>query len=84
VIEQSAKLLANTSAKLTGVTGGSTMLMAYFQSNAAGIGALCTVITLIFYIFFQFLAHKKTNQVDKNLELIKILEEKLNNKLDKG
>lgn len=78
-----AKILAGGSAKLSGGTGISTMVMAYFQLNAAGIGALCTVVTLIFYIFFQFLAHKKTNQVDKNLERIKDLESILN-KLDKG
>jgi len=78
-----AKTLAGGSAKLSGSTGISTMVMAYFQVNAAGIGALCTVITLVCYIYFQWLAHKKNNAVDGNLKRIKVLEDKLN-KLDKG
>ncbi len=65
-----AKILAGSSAKLSGSTGISTMIMAYFQVNAAGIGALCTLITLIGYISFQWLAHTKTNQSIKNKEKI--------------
>ena len=67
---ESAKILAGSSAKLSGGTGISTMVMAYFQVNAAGIGALCTLITLVCYISFQYLAHKKTNQSIKNKEKI--------------
>ena len=78
-----AKILAGGSAKLSGSIGVSAVVMAYFQVNAAGIGALCSVITLIVYISFQLIAHKKTNQADKNKERIKSLEDKLN-KLNKG
>ena len=67
---ESAKILVGSCASLTGVTGISTMVMAYFQVNAAGIGALCTLITLVGYISFQYLAHKKTNQSIKNKEKI--------------
>ena len=56
---ESAKILAGSSAKLGGGMGISTMVMAYFQVNAAGIGALCTLITLACYIFFQRLSLKK-------------------------
>lgn len=63
---ESSKILAGGSAKLAGGTGISTMVMAYFQVNAAGIGAMCTVITLIAYLFFQWRADRKTKQSDKN------------------
>lgn len=78
-----AKTLAGGSAKLAGSTGVSTMVMAYFQANAAGIGALCTVITLISYLFFQWLAYKKTNQAEKNKEIIDDHSDKLAEILDK-
>ena len=86
---ETAKILAGGSAKLSGSTGISTMIMAYFQVNAAGIGALCTLITLVFYISFQWLAHKKTNQSNKNkekldahIESVRLLNEKMNEILD--
>lgn len=63
-----AKTLAGSCAGLSGSTGISTVVMAYLQSNAAGIGALCTIITLICYIFFQRLATKKATLSDKNKE----------------
>ncbi len=72
-----AKILAGGSAKLSVGTGTSTMVMAYFQANAAGIGALCTLVTLVFYILFQWLAHKKSVQADKNKEKIDSTDDKL-------
>ncbi len=93
-----AKILAGGSAKLSGSIGISTVVMDYFQVNAAGIGALCTLITLFCYIFFQWLTIKKTNKSDKNKEKIDDTSNKLEahiretrngissilNKLDKG
>lgn len=63
---ESVKILAGSSAKLGGGMGISTMVMAYFQVNAAGIGALCTLITLACYIFFQRLSLKKESLADVN------------------
>lgn len=63
---ESAKISAGFSAKLSGATGVSTMIMAYFQANAAGIGALCTFITLICFIFFKRLELKKSTLADEN------------------
>lgn len=74
---ETAKILAGGSAKLSGSTGVSTMVLAYFEVNAAGIGALCTLITLIFYLFFQLLAQRKINQSEKNKQKIDSNELKL-------
>lgn len=82
-----AKILAGSSAGLSVSGGISTAIMGYLHVNAAGIGALCTIITLFFYIFFQFIANKKLNQADKNLELIKELKKEISeisNKRIKG
>ncbi len=68
--------------------------MKYFQVNAAGIGALCTVISLIAYIYFQKLLNSKTKQDDEQKQKIEKLEssigniesaiKSISNKLDKG
>jgi len=66
---ETAKASTQITAKLTGVMGTSTFVMAWFQTNAAGVGAICTVITCIAYIYFQKALLKKDNkhkeEVDK-------------------
>lgn len=59
---ENAKLLAQGSGTLSGSTGVSTLVMAYFQANAAGIGAICTVITCLAYIYFENLSSKKDSR----------------------
>ncbi len=74
---ESAKILAGGSAKLSGGAGISTMVMAYFQVNAAGIGALCTLVTLVFYVYFQWLSNKKLTVADDNKHEIAQLKKQL-------
>lgn len=64
--EHAIKVLGTTSATLTGGGGISTVIMSYFQSNSAGIGALCTVCTLFVYIVSQYLGNKKNNESISN------------------
>lgn len=69
---ENVKLLAAGSGKMSGGLGVSTLVMAYFQANAAGIGAICTVITCLAYIYFENLSSKKDS---KDKEEIKKLTE---------
>lgn len=58
-------------------TGILTSLMAFFESNAAGIGAMCTVLFGLVYIVFQFLSYRKLTLADANQEEIAALKRQL-------
>ena len=62
---------------LAGSTGTVTSIMAYMRVEALGIGALCTIFTLVVYIFFQFLHYKKLSKADENKMKIDLILDKL-------
>jgi len=63
---ETVKALVDGTGPLAASTGIVTSVMGYLEAEALGIGALCTMITLVVYIFFQFLHHKKLGRADEN------------------
>lgn len=62
--------------KLSGGLGIGTSILAFFEVNALGIGALCTFLTFIVYAFFSILNHfKNDNSVKNKIEIEKLKEE---------
>tara|TARA_R110002020_G_scaffold467655_1_gene691370 strand:+ start:6318 stop:6572 length:255 start_codon:yes stop_codon:yes gene_type:complete len=73
---ETVKHFSDGAATLTGSLGLTTGLLKFLDHHAAGIGALCTIITLIVYITFQILSHRKLSKADENKKDIqKILDE---------
>ena len=79
--QEIAKTLAGGSAKLASGTGISTVILAWFGSNAAGIGAICTIITCVAYIYFGYTAAGRNNEKDRQAEENKTEIDKLKKQL---
>ena len=63
--------------KLSGTLGIGTSILAFFEVNAVGIGALCAFLTFIVYALFSFLNHRKNDTSKENkLRLDKLEEER--------
>jgi len=77
VKQDTAKALVDGAAISATGTGILTSVLAFFESNAAGIGAMCTVVFGIVYIIFQFMSYRKLTLSDTNQERIRILEDQL-------
>ena len=52
--------------KLSGGLGIGTSILAFFEVNAIGIGALCAFLTLIVYALFSLLNHLKNDTSKEN------------------
>lgn len=59
--------------KLSGTLGIGTSILAFFEVNAVGIGALCAFLTFIVYAIFSFLSHiRNDNSLENKQRLDKI------------
>jgi len=63
--------------KITASSGIFTMVLHFFSSYAAGIGAMCTVLTLIVYTVFNILSHIKSNESKENKVRLDYLEKEM-------
>ena len=70
---ETAKNLVSGSGALAGSTSITATIMAYLEAEAKGIGALCAIVTLVVYIFFQILQHIKLNKTDENKKDIDLI-----------
>jgi len=70
---ETAKDLVSISAAVAGSTGIAASVMAYLEAEAKGIGAICAILTLVVYIFFQILQHVKLNKTDENKKDIDLI-----------
>tara|TARA_R110000851_G_scaffold160243_1_gene303472 strand:+ start:9323 stop:9610 length:288 start_codon:yes stop_codon:yes gene_type:complete len=52
--------------KSSGIIGIGTSVLAFFEVNAIGIGALCAFLTLIVYALFNLLNHLKNDTSKEN------------------
>ncbi len=75
--EAALKATVNGSAALAGSTGVVTSLLAFFDNNAASIGAMCTLVFGLIYILFQWLSYRKLTVADDNKHEIAQLKKQL-------
>ena len=52
--------------KLSGTIGIGTSVLAFFEVNAVGIGALCAFLTFLVYALFSALNHFKNDTSSEN------------------
>lgn len=90
--------LANGLGATAGASGVATGFMGFFDSYAAGIGAIFTILTFVTWVFFQLRHDKKLSLADVNKDEIESLSidfeshkqdtkkefEKISNKVDSG
>ena len=62
-------LIEKCTAAATGCGGISTMFMGYMNENAAGIGAVCTIISLTVYITVTVINQRARSKSDASKEL---------------
>jgi len=75
---EAPKHIVEASAALVTGSGAITFTLSFFNENAAGIGAMCTLSFGLVYIVFQFMAHKKLTLADANKQEL----QEQSNKLD--
>ncbi len=68
-------------AATTGVSAITTAIMKFFDSNAAGIGAMFTILTFVTWVFFQLRHDKKLSLADENKIQIGRVEAQLTNNI---
>lgn len=74
---ETAKAIVSGTGALAGSSGMITIVMAYLKTNAIEIGVLCSIASLLVYIFFQLLYYRKLTLADKNKAYIEQVENKL-------
>lgn len=78
--DQNAQVLKDGSATLAISMGAGTWISKTFELigvNAAAIGAICSVLSLMAYLYFQYQASKKTDKSIVNSDLIKELQDQI-------
>lgn len=81
-VEMSTATL-NGIGKLSGTLGIGTSILAFFEVNAVGIGALSAFLTFIVYAIFSILNHLRSNKSKEHEERIDKLESGIDSILDK-
>jgi len=70
-------------AATTGVSAITTAIMKFFDSNAAGIGAMFTILTFVTWVFFQLRHDKKLSLADENKIQISRVEAQLTDNIER-
>lgn len=71
--QEITQAIATSAATLTTSSGILTVAFKFFDNNAAGIGAMSTILFGIIYVYFQWSSNKKLTVADKNTINIKAL-----------
>jgi len=80
-----SKIAVNSTAAIATSSGMVTVVLGFFDSNAASIGVMSTLFFGFIYVYFQFSQDRKLTLADKNKEEIEDTKEEikdLSNKLD--
>ncbi len=74
---ETAKGIVNGTGALAGSSSVITIAMAYLKTSAIEIGVLCSIISLLVYILFQFLYYRKLILADENKAHIEKVEDEV-------
>lgn len=79
---ETAKSVVDATAALAGSSGIVTVTLAILKTNAVEIGVLISFISLIVYVSFQVLYHRKLTLADENKAYIEKVESKVDDLSD--
>lgn len=64
--QEAAQVIATSAVTLATSTGILTVILKFFDNNAAGIGAISTIVFGLIYVYFQYSSNQKLTVAEIN------------------